>query len=95
MTERNVQAENMLRRHLTNPFLILELPPHTAPEQVERQGEKLLLMLSAGVPGAASYQTPLGPHERTEEMVREARAELRNPDRRLVHEWWAKGWMAE
>lgn len=92
MPERNVQAENMLRQHLANPFLVLEVATDTGAEQIERQGQKILLMLSAGMPDAASYPTPLGPCRRTEEMVREALAELRDPDRRLVHEWWAAGW---
>jgi len=55
---------------------------------VEREGQKLLAMLSARVPGADAYTTPLGPAPRTPELVREALAELRDPDRRLVHEWW-------
>lgn len=92
MPERNVQAENMLRRHLANPFLVLSLSPDAGMEQIERQGQKILMMLSAGIPDAATYETPLGPRELTEEIVREAMAELRDPDRRLVHEWWARAW---
>ncbi len=92
MAGKNVQAENMLRRHLANPFLVLSLPPGAGIEQVERQGQKIMMMLAAGIPDAASYDTPLGPRKLTEEMVREAVAELRDPDRRLVHEWWARAW---
>jgi len=92
MPEKNLQAENMLRRHLANPFLVLSLGPDATIDQVERQGQKLLLMLSAGIPESAWYDTPLGRRDLTEEMVREAIAELRDPDRRLVHEWWACTW---
>ena len=92
MGDGSIRAENMLRRHLANPFLVLALPPEAAGDQIERQGQKLLMMLSAGIPGADRYQTPLGPRELTADLVREAMAELRDPDRRLVHEWWAKAW---
>ncbi len=92
MEKRNSGAENMLRRHLANPFLVLALPPESTPDQIEREGQKLLMMLSAGIAGAASYATPLGPRARSAEMVREALAELRDPDQRLVHEWWARAW---
>lgn len=92
MVARNVRVENLLRRHLSNPFLVLELPPTASAETVERQGQKLLLMLTAGVAGADSYATPLGMRVRTDELVREALVELRHPDKRLVHEWWAREW---
>ena len=92
MPERNLQAENMLRRHLANPFLVLSLLPDADIDQVERQGQKILMLLSAGISESSTYDTPLGPRILTEEMVREAIAELRDPDRRLVHEWWARAW---
>jgi hypothetical protein len=84
-------CDNALRRQLGNPFLVLELPAGATREQAERQGAKLLAMLSAGLAGAATYPTPLGPRERTDELVRAALAELRDTDRRLIHEWWARG----
>lgn len=92
MATGNPRAENMLRRHLANPFLVLGLSPDAPSDQVERQGQKLLMMLSAGIAGAGSYDTPLGPRGLTEDLVREALAELRDPDRRLLHEWWARVW---
>jgi hypothetical protein len=85
------ECENLLQRHLANPFLVLELPAAAGRQEVERQGAKVLAMLAAGVDGAASYATPLGPRQRTPEMVRLALAELRDPARRLAHEWWARG----
>lgn len=85
------ECENLLRRHLENPFLVLGLAPRATREEVERQGEKLLAMLAVGLRGADRYQTPLGPRSRTPEAVKAALAELRDPDRRLAHEWWAEG----
>jgi hypothetical protein len=84
-------AENALRRHLGNPFLVLELDPGAGRPELERQGAKLLALLAAGVAGAERYPTPLGPRERTADLVRAALAELRDPTRRLLHEWWARG----
>jgi hypothetical protein len=88
MGEKSGRAANYLSIHLANPFLILELPAAASPDVVERKGELLLSLLAAAVAGSGSYQSPFGPRERTPEMVREALAELRDPDRRLVHEWW-------
>ena len=84
-------CENHLRRHLANPFLVLELEPEVTREELERQGAKLLALLAASVVEAATYPTPLGPRERTPELVRGALAELRDPAKRLLHEWWALG----
>jgi hypothetical protein len=84
-----IAAENALARHLANPFLVLELPVGATRDEVERQGAKLLALLAAGVGGAASYATPLGSRERTAELVRAALAELREPRKRVLHEWWA------
>jgi hypothetical protein len=84
-------CENHLRRHLANPFLVLELSPGVTREELERQGAKLLALLAASVREAAAYPTPLGPRERTPELVRGALAELRDPEKRLLHEWWARG----
>ena len=92
MGEVQVRAENLLRRHLANPFLVLELSTAATAAEVERQGQKLLLMLSAGVAEAESYATPIGRVPRSAEQVREALDELRHPDKRLLHEWWATAW---
>lgn len=85
------RAENALSRHLRNPFLVLELAPGADRTAAERQGAKLLGQLAAGVAAVASYPTPCGPRPRTPEAVREALAELRDPRRRALHEWWAHG----
>ena len=88
MGERSTRAANRLNRHLANPFWVLDLPPDTPAAKVERRGELLLSMLAVGMTDATRYLTPLGPRERTAENVREALAELRDPNRRLIHEWW-------
>ncbi len=88
MAEKSAKAANLFNAHLANPFLVLELPADAPGEVVERKGALLLSMLSVGTAEASRYQTPFGPRERTPEMVREAMGELRDPERRLIHEWW-------
>jgi curved DNA-binding protein CbpA len=73
-----------------NPFYVLGLPPSASRVEVERQGQKLLGMLELGLQSAASYATPVGPGERTADKVRRAMAELRDPERRLEYELWAR-----
>jgi hypothetical protein len=85
------EAANALARHLSNAFLVLELPPDAPRDEVERRGAKLLAMLAAGLREAATYTSPLGPRARTPEDVRQALADLRDPDARALHEWWARG----
>jgi hypothetical protein len=84
--------QNLTEQHLENPFLVLALPPTASAAQIERQGQKWLSMLAAGLGEAERYDTPLGPRARTAEKVRVAVAELADPARRLGHEWWAAGW---
>ncbi len=74
------------RRLLENPFYVLGLTPACTRAELERQGQKLLSMLTLGLQEAATYVTPAGPRPRTSELVREAMAELRDPKRRVVHE---------
>ncbi|MBL9101431.1 MAG: hypothetical protein JNL82_10770 [Myxococcales bacterium] len=77
------------RRLADNPFYVLGLRPTCSRLDVEREGQKLLGMLELGLKAAKTYMTPLGPQARTADKVRGAMAELRSPDRRLVHEFWA------
>lgn len=76
-------------RIAANPFYILELSPRCSAVEVERQGKKLLAMLELGLVEAESYDTPFGVRPRSADAVRLAMAELRDPDRRLLHELWA------
>jgi hypothetical protein len=87
-------AENLVREHAANPFLVLGVDTLAAAAEIERQGQRLLSELAAGLDGARRYATPLGACERTPELVRSAIAELRDPARRLAHEWWARGMAA-
>lgn len=88
MAEKSAKASNFLASHLANPFLVLGLSPDSPPAAVERKGALLLSMLAIGAGEAANYKTPLGMGKRTVEMVRQAMDELRDPERRLLHEWW-------
>lgn len=72
-----------------NPFYVLGLRPDCARAEIEREGQKLIGMLELELSSATSYRSPIGVHRRTPELVREAMAELRDPNRRLLHELWA------
>ena len=76
-------------RLLVNPFIVLGLSPASSRTEVERQAQKLLSQLDAGIEGAVTYPSPVGPGRRTPEMVRWAVDQLRDPKRRLLHELWA------
>jgi hypothetical protein len=78
------------QRIADNPFHVLGLGPDCSRTEVEREGQKLLGMLELGLSAARSYDTPLGQRERTSDKVRQAMAELRDPERRLGHELWAR-----
>ncbi|MEZ4382574.1 MAG: hypothetical protein R3A79_14650 [Nannocystaceae bacterium] len=77
------------RRFADNPFLVLGVRPEQPRVEIEREGQKLLGMLELGLRSAATYMTPSGPRARTQEAVRAALAELRAPEKRLMHELWA------
>ena len=79
-----------------NPFYVLDLAPDCSRAEVERAGQKILAMLELDIAGARHYQTPAGRVTRDAAKVREAMAELRDPQRRLFHELWviAKPWVA-
>jgi hypothetical protein len=83
-------AEAAALRFRDNPFYVLGLRPHATRAEIEREGQKLLGMLELGLASAASYGTPAGSFERTVDKVRRAMAELRDPERRLEHELWAR-----
>ena len=73
-----------------NPFFVLGLTVEASRIEVEREAQKLLGMLELGFAEARTYATPLGPQQRTTEMVRAAVAALRDPYQRLVAELWAR-----
>src|SRR5688572_23997332 len=73
-----------------NPFYVLGLPAGASRVEVERAGQRLLAMLELELSAAERYPTPLGERDRTVDKVRWAMAELRDPERRLGHELWAR-----
>jgi hypothetical protein len=73
-----------------NPFFVLDLTPECSRADVERAGQKLLALLAIDSSAAKRVRTPLGDAERTADAVRAAMAELRDPDRRFLHEAWAR-----
>lgn len=85
-----MDARDPSRRIADNPFYVLGLGPDCSRTEVEREGQKLLGMLELGLSAARRYTTPLGTRERTSDKVRQAMAELRDPERRLGHELWAR-----
>jgi hypothetical protein len=90
MRGRNDVAHTAARERLaSNPFYVLELRPDCSRADVERAGQKLLGMLELELRAARMYRSPIGLHRRTHELVRTAMAELRDPNRRLLHELWA------
>lgn len=82
-------------RFAHNPFFVLGAEPDRPRVELEREGQKLLGMLELGLRSAATYATPTGPEARTPEAVRAALAELRAPEKRLLHELWASFARAE
>ena len=81
---------NAVDRIRDNPFYVLGVKPDATRAEIEREGQKLLGMLELGLKSAGAYATPVGPGERTDDKVRRAMAELRDPERRLGHELWAR-----
>lgn len=78
-------------RLLDNPFYVLDLVPDCSRAEVERAGQTLLAMLELDLSGAQVYASPIGSGRRDAAKVREAMAELRDPQRRLFHELWVLG----
>jgi hypothetical protein len=83
-------AGTTLERVRDNPFYVLGLRPDATRAEIEREGQKLLGMLELSLQSAARYATPVGSTVRTADKVRRAMAELRDPERRLEHEMWAR-----
>ena len=84
------EEEGARARFAENPFYILGLSPKCTRAEMEREGQKLLAMLELGMSRADTYATPVGERERSADSVRRAMAELRDPEKRLGHELWAR-----
>jgi hypothetical protein len=76
-------------RRTQNPFFVLGVPVTASRAEVERAGQKLLGLLELGT-SAQRYESPFGSHSRDAALVRWAVNELRDPDRRVLHELWAE-----
>ena len=85
-----MNEQSALSRIRDNPFYVLGLRPDATRVEIERQGAKLLGMLELKLKSAMTYPTPIGPATRTPDKVRKAMADLRDPERRLGHELWAR-----
>jgi len=83
----SARLQEVFRALVENPFRLLGLTPQTSPRDVEREGGKLLSILAAGLDDPTTMP-PLGPRARTPEQVRWAIAELRDPHRRALHEFF-------
>ena len=84
-------GEAMAARHFVdNPFYVLALPVTASRIEVERAAQRWLAMLELGLSSAESSATPIGDQPRTTDGVRRAAAELRDPERWIEHELWAR-----
>lgn len=79
-------AQGLFERIAENPFYVLGVATTASRSELEREGAKLLSMLQLDLKESKTYRSPVGEHPRTAEAVRAAMAELRDPNRRLVHE---------
>jgi hypothetical protein len=79
-----------VNRIAENPFYVLEVRPGATETEIERAGQKLLAMLAVGLDQAKTYPSPAGERPRDTELVRRAIDELRNPEKRWMHELWAR-----
>lgn len=83
--------DSAMARHFTcDPFHVLQAPPTANRRELDGAAAELLAALARGVPGAHHYPTPLGERARDPDLVNAAADELRDRERRIVHEVWAK-----
>lgn len=80
----------MAQRFTLDPFIVLQAAPTASGHDLDGVAMRLLEALAAGLPGADRYPTPLGPRRRDPETVTAAALELRERERRIVHEVWAR-----
>lgn len=70
------------------PFWVLELTPMATTQDIEKAARDIIGKLQFGVKGADTYASPLGNTARDEFTVREAKAALQDPLKRLLAEFW-------
>ncbi len=70
------------------PFWALELTPECDNAAIEKAAREAMAKLTLGAAGAGQYRAPDGLFERDENLIREAKAILQDPQRRLECEFW-------
>jgi hypothetical protein len=70
------------------PFWVLEINPDADSRVVEKAYQKINNSLQLKIPNTHLFPTPLGVRERDEFVLREARALLADPQKRLLAEFW-------
>jgi hypothetical protein len=80
----------MAQRFTLDHFFVLSAAPGASRTELDDVAIRLLEALAAGQPGADRYPTPLGPRRRDPAIVTAAAEELRDRERRIVHEVWAR-----
>ncbi|MBK8251857.1 MAG: hypothetical protein IPK82_04215 [Polyangiaceae bacterium] len=89
-SEQQSATLSALARVRENAFFVLELDIACSRMEMERQAQKLLAMLELGLSSATTYSTPVGTGIRDADKVRLASARLRDPEKRLEEELWAR-----
>lgn len=75
-------------RYAAWPFWVLELTPAASASDIEKAARDISAKLKFGVAGVERFPLPLGDAMRDEYLVREAKALLQDPARRLQAEFW-------
>ncbi|HEY6530032.1 MAG TPA: hypothetical protein VIZ65_15185 [Cellvibrionaceae bacterium] len=70
------------------PFWVLEIDPTADNRAIEKAYQKLVNSLQLKIANTEQFMTPLGLRVRDEFMLREARAVLTDPDKRVLAEFW-------
>jgi hypothetical protein len=68
-----------------NPFFVLAVGIEATPIEIERAAQRWLALLEVGGAKSRQVETPLGPTERTADLVRESLAALRVPEQRRLY----------
>ena len=70
------------------PFWVLELDPSASVADIEKAARDITAKLQFGMAGVERFEVPNATLIRDEFLVREAKAALQDPGRRLTAEFW-------
>lgn len=70
------------------PFWMLELDPRADSRAIEKAYAKIVGAIALQIPAAENYLSPMGQQTRDEFQLRDAKAILNDPERRLLAEFW-------